>query len=224
MPIFDNNRELLDRFRRGERAALAAVYEHYVDDVALIARRGFTLESAGHSYIRGVDLEGEHEIVQETFVKAFSDSARASFDGLRPYRPFLLRITKNIMIDRLRAQRSAAAPAGNLDEILDAGDLVTVPDHEEDLHWRLLSEATTVFLAALDPESCEVVRLRFESELSQDAVADQLGCSRRRVRTVERRVKAQLARHLKRFRTAKARRGRRFFDRTEPVLRRGRMP
>ena len=224
MSIFDNNRELLDRFRRGERAALAAVYEYYVDDVALIARHGFTIESAGHSYIRGVDLDGEHELIQETFVKAFSDSARASFDGLRPYRPFLLRITKNLMIDRLRAQRSAAEPAGNLDKILDAGDQVTVPDHEEDLHWRLLSEATTEFLAALDVESRDVVRLRYESELSQDAVADQLGCSRRRVRTVEHRVKAKLARHLKRLRTAKARRGRRFFDRTVPPPRRGRMP
>ncbi len=48
MSIFDNNRELLDRFRRGDRAALAEVYEHYVDDVALLARRGFTIESAGH--------------------------------------------------------------------------------------------------------------------------------------------------------------------------------
>lgn len=47
MPIFDNNRELLDRFRRGERAALAAVYEHYVDDVALLARRGFAIDARG---------------------------------------------------------------------------------------------------------------------------------------------------------------------------------
>lgn len=38
MPIFDHNRELLDRFRRGDRAAPAEVYEHYVDDVAQLER------------------------------------------------------------------------------------------------------------------------------------------------------------------------------------------
>jgi RNA polymerase sigma factor (sigma-70 family) len=228
MSIFDHNRELLDRFRRGDRAALAEVYEHYVDDVALVARRGFTMESAGHAYIRGADLEGEHELVQDTFVKAFSARARASFDGLRPYRPFLLRITKNLMIDRFRARRNpAAAPVGELDELLDAGELATGPDPEDDLHWRELSEATAAFVAALDAEAREVIRLRFESELSQDVVAAQLGCSRRRVRTVEHRVQAGLKRHLRRLRATagatKARRDRRYFGRFAAVFRRGRL-
>jgi len=223
MPIFDHNRELLDRFRRGERAALAEVYEHYVDDVARVARHGFVIEAAGHVVIRGADLDGEHELVQETFVKAFGEAARASFDGLRPYRPFLLRITKNLMIDRYRARRNAAAPMADLAVLQEASELATVPDHEDDLHWRALSEATAAFLAALDPESRDVVRLRFERELSQDVVAEQLGCSRRRVRTVERRVQSQLGRHLKRFRAAKARRDRRFFDRFAPIFRRGGM-
>ena len=232
MSIFEHNRELLDRFRRGDRAALAEVYEHYVDDVALVARRGFTMESAGHAYIRGADLEGEHELVQDTFVKAFSASARASFDGLRPYRPFLLRITKNLMIDRFRARQNAATvPVGELDELVDAGDPGTAPDPEADLHWRALSEVTAAFVAALDAESREVIRLRFERELSQDAVAAQLGCSRRRVRTVERRVQAGLKRHLRRLRTTpgmsagatKARRDRRYFGRFTAVFRRGRL-
>ena len=38
MAIFSDNHILLDRFRRGERAALAEVYEYYVDDVAILAR------------------------------------------------------------------------------------------------------------------------------------------------------------------------------------------
>jgi RNA polymerase sigma factor (sigma-70 family) len=224
MSIFDNNRELLDRFRRGERAALAEVYERYVDDVALLARRGFMMEAAGHAYIRGADLDGEHELIQETFVKAFSDSARASFDGLRPYRPFLLRITKNLMIDRFRASRkvNAAAAAGSMDDLMDgSAGLVVAPDPEDDLHWRSLSEATAAFLAALDSESREIVRLRFETELSQDAVAETLGCSRRRVRTVERRVQVKLKRYLKK--ATRARRERRFFGRLAPAVRRGKL-
>src|SRR5690349_20476148 len=136
MPIFDNNRELLDRFRRGERAALAAVYEHYVDEVARLARRGFPLDSPGGAYIPGVDLEGEHELVQDTFVRAFSDRARTSFDGVLPYRPFLLRITRNLMIDRLRASRRPGAPGGAapIDDLLDTrADLAIHPAPEYDL-------------------------------------------------------------------------------------------
>jgi RNA polymerase sigma factor (sigma-70 family) len=226
MPIFDNNRELLDRFRRGERAALAAVYEHYVDDVALLARRGFTIDAPGAARIPGVDLEGEHELVQDTFVRAFSDSARVAFDGVRPYRPFLLRITRNLMIDRFRATRRPGALGGAepIDDLLDTrADLAISPALEDDLHWRSLSEATTAFLATLDREAREIVRLRFEAELSQDAVAEQLGCSRRRVRTVEHRVQAGLKRHLKRLRTTRARRERRWIGRLAPVLRRRRV-
>jgi RNA polymerase sigma factor (sigma-70 family) len=225
VPIFDNNRELLDRFRRGERAALAAVYEHYVDDVALVARRGFTIDAPGGGHIPGVDLEGEHELVQDTFVRAFGDSARAAYDGVRPYRPFLLRITRNLMIDRFRASRRPGALGGAepIDDLLDTrADLAVRPEHADDLHWRSLSEATTGFLATLDPEAREIVRLRFEAELSQDAVAEQLGCSRRRVRTVEHRVQAGLKRHLKHLRPTRARRERRWIDRLAPVLRRGR--
>jgi RNA polymerase sigma factor (sigma-70 family) len=203
MSIFENNRDLLDRFRRGDRAALAEVYERYVDDVAILARRGFTMESQGHVYVAGADPDGERELVQETFVKAFGEKARDSFDGLRPYRPFLLRITKNLMIDRFRARRKDRMRedgdgVGDIDAILEAnGAFAEAPDHERDLHWQKLSAATKTFLSQLDRQTQEVVRLRFEEDLSQDACAKKLGCSRRRVRTLEERVQKQLRRHLK---------------------------
>ncbi|MGE0867969.1 MAG: RNA polymerase sigma factor [Kofleriaceae bacterium] len=202
MPIFENNRDLLERFRRGDRAALAAVYDYYVDEVALLARRGFVMESAGHVYVTGTDLDGEHELIQETFVKAFSEAARSSYDGLRPYRPFLLRITKNLMIDRFRKRRRAnARDAGNLDNVDDLPDanveLTVAP--EDDLHWKALSAVTAELVASLDDESRAVVRLRYEQELSQDAAASELGCTRRRIRTIERRIEAELRRRLKRL-------------------------
>ncbi len=202
MSIFEKDRDLLDRFRRGERAALAKVYEHYVDDVAVLARRGFTMESQGHVYVAGADADGERELVQETFLKAFGDKVRSSFDGLRPYRPFLLRVTKNLMIDRFRARRKQGAQGGrsvgDIDELLEANaDYAVVQDQDEDLHWKTLSAATTEFLATVDSESRAIVRLRFEEDLSQDSVAQQLQCSRRRVRTVESRVQKQLRRYLR---------------------------
>src|SRR5262245_14968230 len=85
VPLFLKNRDLLDRFRRGEQDALGEVYERYVDEVGMLARRGFTMEAHGHVVVPGArDVDAEHDLVQETFVKAFAEKARQSFDGLRP--------------------------------------------------------------------------------------------------------------------------------------------
>ena len=195
MTIFANDRELLDRFRRGERTALAAVFEFYVDEVATLARRGFTIESSGHVYVRGASRDGEFELVQETFAKAFAEKARLAYDGLSPYRPYLLRITKNLMIDRFRADQKDARTIG-----VDIGDLDALqPAAEEppDLHWQKLAAATAEYVATLAPEQRELVRLRFEESMSQERVAEALGWTRRKVRTFETEVQKGLRSWLK---------------------------
>jgi RNA polymerase sigma factor (sigma-70 family) len=204
MTIFANDRGLLDRFRRGERAALAVVFEHYVDDVATLARRGFTIESSGHVHVRGTGRDGEHELVQDTFTKAFADKARLAYDGLSPYRPYLLRITKNLMIDRYRAeQRQARVFAFTRAEerhrragLDDAIDVTAEPP--PDLHFQKLQAATSEYLATLDPELREFVRLRFEDGGSQEGIAEALGCTRRKIRTLEADVQKGLRSWLKR--------------------------
>ena len=202
MTIFVDNRALLDRFRRGDRDALAEVYYRYVDEVATLARRGFTIESSGHVYVRGLDAEGERELVQETFVKAFAEKARLAYDGVSPYRPYLLRITKNAMIDRYRAAQHAPVEldengVGDIDELLAANAELAPGVEPEDLHWKTLRAATNEYVATLDDESRRVVQLRFVEERSQDDTAAQLQCSRRRVRTVEDRVLAGLRNALR---------------------------
>jgi RNA polymerase sigma factor (sigma-70 family) len=183
MTIFANDRELLDRFRRGERAALAAVFEHYVDEVATLARRGFTIESSGHVYVRGAPRDGEFELVQETFAKAFTEKARLAYDGLSPYRPYLLRITKNLMIDRYRAEQKDARTIGVDISELDA--LQPAAEEPPDLHWQKLAAATAEYVATLDPEQRDLVRMRFDEGRSQERVAEALGWTRRKVRTLE---------------------------------------
>jgi RNA polymerase sigma factor (sigma-70 family) len=195
MTIFANDRELLDRFRRGDREALARVFEHYVDDVATLARRGFTIESSGHAVVRGLGREGELELVQDTFVRAFAERARLAFDGLSPYRPYLMRITKNLMIDRFRAEQKHAR-AVELDTLeLDAAELAAEPP--PDPHWQKLAAATADYVATLDPTHRDFVRLRFEEGGSQDKVAEALGWTRRKVRTVETDVQRGLRKWLK---------------------------
>ena len=202
MTIFANDRELLERFRRGDRAALAAVYERYVDDVATLARRGFTIESSGHVYVRGATGDGERELVQDTFVRAFAEKARLAYDGIGPYRPYLLRVTKNLMIDRYRAGQKEAkhvehdTGVGDIDVLLAAN--AALPAGEPvDLDWKAQLAATAEYLATLDDESRRIITLRFEDELSQDEVAARVGCTRRRVRSVEASAQDELRVYLR---------------------------
>ncbi len=201
MTIFVDNRDLLDRFRRGERPALTAVYHRYVDDVATLARRGFTIESSGHVYVRGLDADGEREVVQETFVKAFAEKARLAYDGVSPYRPYLLRITKNHMIDRYRAGQRPTVPidetgVGDLDDLLARNANLPAGTEPEDPAWVALRAATNDYVATLDDESRHVIALRFVEEQSQDETASRMSCTRRRVRTIEDRVLAGLRKFL----------------------------
>jgi RNA polymerase sigma factor (sigma-70 family) len=198
--IFRDDRPLLERFRRGERAALSAVYERYVDDVATLARRGFTIESSGHVYVRGASRDGERELVQDTFVRAFAESARTAYDGLSPYRPYLLRITKNLMIDRHRAAKTLAkhvedTGVGDLDALLAANADLGGTDPIQ-LDWQAQLAATRAYLGTLDAETRQIVTLRFEDELSQEDVAAKVGCTRRRVRSVEDRAQSELRAYL----------------------------
>lgn len=49
--------------------------------------------------------EGDLEVlVQNTFVRAFSPSARAAYDGLRPFGSYLVTIARNLLIDEARAR------------------------------------------------------------------------------------------------------------------------
>jgi RNA polymerase sigma factor (sigma-70 family) len=189
VPIFADNRDLLDRFRRGDRAALAEVYYRYVDEVGSLARRGFTIESSGHAVVRGVAGEWEREIVQETFARAFAEKARNAYNGIDPYRPYLMRIAKNLLIDRFRA-------ATKQELQLAETETIELADEPVDRDWEQRRAATLEYVATLDAEARQIVALRFEDELSQDDVAARLGCSRRKVRTCEAKVQKQLRRWL----------------------------
>ena len=171
-----------------------------------MARRGFTMESQGMVVPGAGDREVERELVQDTFLRAFAEAARLAYDGLRPYRPYLLRITKNLMIDRLRARSkegaAAAGDVGDIDRLLETNapfDAEPARDAAEDLRWRELEARTAEYVAGLDEESRQVVKLRFEEELSQDTVASRMRCTRRRVRTLEERVQDGLRRHLRKL-------------------------
>ena len=195
VPVFEQHPELLRRFRAGERDALSCVYRFYFDDVYRLGQHGFTTRDG----MRGGRIEPEADridFVQDVFVKAFASEARSSYDGLRPYRPFLLRIARNLRVDLARrAGREPAAAklvAGDyldLDELIERGTTLPAPACvEASLHWQKLVEHTATIVGGLETDVRDVARLRFTEELSQLEAAARLGTTRRRIRTLEGRL------------------------------------
>lgn len=57
MPIFAQDRRLLDAFRAGDRDALAEVYRYYFDDIYRLAQFGFRTQAGlrAQSLVREAD-------------------------------------------------------------------------------------------------------------------------------------------------------------------------
>jgi RNA polymerase sigma-70 factor (ECF subfamily) len=194
MSTFDGNRELLEDFRRGERRALEQIYRAYVATVEGIVRSGFVLPSGACVPGTSQDPADVADLVQETFTKAFSPRARAAFDGLRGFGPYLYAIVRNLLVDRAR-RRHREHPAGGsvLDRI---AEQTMEPAAEEP--WLDPATAAIVerFVSALAPELRRVHDTRFVEGLSQRDAAAALGIGRQRLRTLERRLCEGLLRKL----------------------------
>src|SRR5262249_24505189 len=163
--VFAGNRALLDAFRRGERAALTTVYFHYVDEIAALVRHGFSIPSSA-ARVRGVaDEQTERDLVQEVFARAFATRARDAYDGIRPYRAYVRRVAKNLLIDRARS-------AGNTVPLDDEEALACEPETAEvdveAAEWREQRRETVAYVAGLAPDLQKLVKLRFEDEMSQE--------------------------------------------------------
>lgn len=199
MPALEQDRELLAAFRDGRPEILARIYYALVDDVFRVAALGFA--TANGSIRPERDPDEQRAIVQEVFVRAFAERARLAYDGLRPYRPYLLTIAKNVMIDRARTRSIEATRATVIDvDTIIATDAAIHGEIEESAEQQQLRATAAAYVETLDDELRAFVRLRFDQDLSQADVAAQLGVTRRRVRTLEDRVMTGLRRYLKKVR------------------------
>ncbi|MFW2388199.1 MAG: RNA polymerase sigma factor [Polyangiales bacterium] len=200
LSLLQDSRALLDDFRAGTSDALTTVFNAYVDDIARVVRFGFALDD--RSYVYGIaDSEEQKDMVQEVFVRAFADKARAAYDGLRPYRPYVLRIAKNLMIDRARKigrrpKKVEPSVEISIDALIDRD--APLPELEEDIDWKNQRAIARSYIGSLSSELSELVRLRFVECLAQADVARAMGITRRRVRTLEKRALTGLVRLLKR--------------------------
>lgn len=191
MSPLQSDRALLEGFREGDPEALARVYRETVDEVARLVHRGAMLAGGRRAPGAG-SPELERELVQETYLRAFDPRARLAYDGLRPYRPYLLTIARNLLIDHWR-KAGRELP----DDGLDALPAEPAPA-EVDLDFAARLAATRDYLEQLPPDLGAFVEARFVQGLSQREVVERLGVTRWRARSLEKKVQAGLVRHLKR--------------------------
>jgi RNA polymerase sigma-70 factor (ECF subfamily) len=192
------DRRLLDGFRRGDESALTEVYREYVPKVVDALRLGFSFESSGNRLrFKGFSDPLELEtFVQAVFIRAFSEPARMSYDGLRPFEPYLLTIARNVVIDELRRRRSAIERLIDVDPGDRSEPVSQAPLPDEELEGNRVRRLVEDFVGSLDAHGRHYVQLRFADGLSQLAAAREMRISRMRARLLEKRVLGGLKKRL----------------------------
>lgn len=191
MPLFREQPELLEPFRRGEPRALEVVYFAYVERVELILRRGFQIQRE-QKRVTGASPSDVRDLLQEVFLRAFDERARRAFDGVREYGPYLATIARNVLADWGRKRGQTLL----LDEIPAHLEPSTVePDALEEEDPRVL-RIVEEYISGLTPELRGVHRERYELAHSQAEAARALELSRQQLRTLEGHLRKGLARAL----------------------------
>ena len=190
VPLFREEPELLRGFREGRPDVLERVYRTYVRAVDRYIRS--QARAIGHPEL--AQASAVADIVQEVFMRAFSVGARAAYDGLREFGPYLSAIARNCVIDALR---------GRGREILKKPDelsliLADAPTEDEELVDPKVAAVLTRYVRELPRELAGVYEQRFVLGRSQVAASEGLGLSRRALRTAEARLRRGLRQALQR--------------------------
>jgi RNA polymerase sigma-70 factor (ECF subfamily) len=171
----------LDSFRDGMPETLTRVYQSHVERL----RRFIS-----HKRLAGAAAAIEAEdLVQETFIRAFTENARRHYDGSRPFIGYLLGIARNLVIDagRTRARQNAVAreqvPTTQLDPELELANREAI---------RLCREIAS----SLDPLHGTVFMMRFVQGEPRETIAEVTGLTAYEVRRAECRVQRRISKRL----------------------------
>jgi RNA polymerase sigma-70 factor (ECF subfamily) len=171
----------------------------HAEDVALLLRHGFGFESGGrrHRFIgygSGFELQ---DVLHETFRRAFEPGARAAYDGIRPYGPYVATIARNLVLRSFRAREILFPLDGEpqTEGLLAAVDVG--PSPERQVHDSQVRELVAAFLATLEPDERRLIDVRYVQGLSQRDAAEQLELGRQRLRTAEKALRRKLLAYLR---------------------------
>jgi RNA polymerase sigma-70 factor, ECF subfamily len=132
------------------------------------------------------------DLAQDTFVKAFRNLA--AFDPARRLSSWLFRIAHNTAIDALRRARVPVVP---LEPELDSrADQPAAPAEPDPLEQADLRRALDTALAGLRPQYRAALTLRYEEDLSFDAIGQVLGIPEVTARSHVHRARKELLHRL----------------------------
>jgi RNA polymerase sigma-70 factor (ECF subfamily) len=154
-------------------------------------RQGARLSAAAS--VGGAPRDDWGDLVQETFSRAFGERARLAYDGLRPYRPYLLTICRNLLADHAR-RRGRELPSGlDVDALGDPPATAGGTDEPPAEELALVES----YVAGLDRRLAGVYEQRYVAGATQEEAARALGLTRQRLRTLEDKLRRGLQRALK---------------------------
>lgn len=149
------------------------------------------------------------ESVQAGFIHAFRKAARQAYDGQRPFRPYLLGIVRNFLIDEFRKEQTLSryvvlvgdfvAEGESTEEAMNRiGTAEPAPSPELEAIRSELAGTLQVFVQGLDEADQALLTRHLMGNESQREVADELGIDRNEVRKRIRTMRERLLKHLKR--------------------------
>ena len=208
------NKDLLGRFKAGERAAMDDVYRHYMPGVTSFLRKGFTFRSGkGHYYFKGiVDPSELKSAVQEVFRRAFEDKARTSYNGINSFTNWVLAISRNMVINGFRNREiafshyiAASDQRSHLtvmdEEVTEefTGLLYGRPSHSQEqlLENSELKGLIEKFMSEITEQDRNLLLYRFLEGKGQEETATLLGSTRMKVRTAEAKLRNRLRAFLR---------------------------
>lgn len=183
MTIFENNRELLDAFRRGEPGAITRVYREHAGSLFGFLRGGFLVVSKGTKYrFQGYREPWKLErAVQEVFMRAFSEKGRLGYDGIRPYKNYLLTIGRNYVVDQLRLKTREFVSLEEFNEtgleFEQHGISAPASTPEQLAQDKQLEQLVNNFVGTLSPPERRIFEHRFVEQKSVEAASRRFGIS-----------------------------------------------
>jgi RNA polymerase sigma factor (sigma-70 family) len=210
--LLSSDRGLLQRFRAGDRDALGAVYDEYAPAVAAFLARGFSFSSKERvlrfcGYQQPFDLDNA---LHETMARAFAERARLAYDGLSPYKNYLLAIARNFVISELRRREVAMSQlvhaedgAGidaqqELPDETDAAVAAATPARSAEAEYlhRELRRLYEGFVAQLTAQERAFFGARFEEQLTQVEAGKRAGLSHMQARTREKDLRRRFLKYM----------------------------
>lgn len=194
----ENNPEMLQSYRNGEKRAFLFIYNKYSSSLRKFLQGGFSFSSQGRIFrYKGVDQAMDVEsIVQETFARAFVPNTRASYDGERSFQTYLFSIAKNLVLrechhrERIitveRIEDSAEPFMINNPKINNNNNNISPEIYVQNLQLEALTKG---FIKNLNDEEKKFFTTRFSQGHTQEGTAQKMGTTRARIKLLEKNMR-----------------------------------